>query len=69
MSAYCCERMAYDLGQTCGRHTTRYECPDALIAHARDGFGIIVHDGGTSVIEINFCPWCGKRLQTGAISD
>lgn len=25
-------------------------------------FGIPVHDGGTSKIEIAFCPWCGARL-------
>lgn len=25
-------------------------------------YGIIVHDGGGSVIGIRFCPWCGKKL-------
>jgi len=24
-------------------------------------YGIIIHDGGGSFYEINFCPWCGKR--------
>ncbi|WP_414642019.1 DUF6980 family protein [Actinocrinis sp.] len=23
---------------------------------------MIVHDGGASVILIDFCPWCGERL-------
>jgi hypothetical protein len=27
-----------------------------------DEFGIIIHDGGNSFLEINYCPWCGKRL-------
>lgn len=63
MSTNCCEPMAYDLSQKCDRHfTTRYECPDALIERTKNGFGLIIHDGGTSVIEIMFCPWCGKKL-------
>jgi hypothetical protein len=29
----------------------------------RGGFGLIIHnDGGGSVIQISFCPWCGTRL-------
>jgi hypothetical protein len=22
----------------------------------------MVHDGGSSVVEIAFCPWCGSKL-------
>jgi hypothetical protein len=36
--------------------------PDALIDQVRGGYGIIVHDGSVSVIEIAFCPWCGAQL-------
>ena len=25
-------------------------------------YGLIVHDGGTSVVVIAFCPWCGSKL-------
>ncbi|WP_419964797.1 DUF6980 family protein [Pelomonas caseinilytica] len=25
-------------------------------------YGIAVVDGGSSFIEIHYCPWCGKRL-------
>jgi Domain of unknown function (DUF6980) len=59
---YCCERMAFDLNRTCRHHANRFDCPDALIAEMRGGFGIIVHDGGSSVIRIDFCPWCGANL-------
>jgi hypothetical protein len=62
MSAHCCERMDYDLGQTCSVHEDRFECPDALIGRIGKGYGLIVHDGGSSVIEISFCPWCGAKL-------
>ena len=58
----CCDRMAHDLTQMCDQHTKRADCPDAMIDEVRGGFGLIVHDGGGSVIEIAFCPWCGASL-------
>jgi len=62
MSVHCCDRMDYDLDQECGVHDSRYSCPDALFNVVRGGYGLIVHDGGSSVIEISFCPWCGAKL-------
>src|SRR5580700_6803620 len=62
MSKHCCERMDWDLDQKCDMHKNRYDCPDFLIAVVRGGYGLIVHDGGSSVIQINFCPWCGAEL-------
>jgi hypothetical protein len=37
---------------------------DVLVAYIPkfDEYGIPVHDGGTSMVEIAFCPWCGTRL-------
>ena len=64
MSNLCCDRMAEDLQRVCRHHPDRHDCPDALVARVRGGFGLIVHDGGSSVIEIAFCPWCGTRLAT-----
>jgi len=62
MSKFCCDRMRYDLDQKCPDHPNRFDCPDCLIAETRNGFGLIVHDGGTSYIRIEFCPWCGTNL-------
>ena len=62
MTEHCCERMAHDLDRVCDMHPERHDCPDALIGQVRGGFGIIVHDGGSSVIAISFCPWCGTML-------
>jgi hypothetical protein len=59
---YCCKRMAYDLNQSCSLHSVRSDCPDALVDQVRGGFGLIVHDGSSSVIEMQFCPWCGTKL-------
>ncbi|MCC6924952.1 hypothetical protein [Novosphingobium sp.] len=54
--------MAYDLEQICAQHTDRYDCPDALVAQIRGGYGLIIHDGGRGVIMISYCPWCGTEL-------
>ena len=26
-------------------------------------YGIPIHDGGNSIVEIHYCPWCGSKLQ------
>jgi hypothetical protein len=65
MAQTCCKRMAADLTHKCDHHTDRFDCPDALVHVSRDGtYGLIVHDGGSSVITIAHCPWCGTRLST-----
>lgn len=62
MTDRCCSRMADDLDQICDLHPDRADCPEALIAEVRGGFGLIIHDGACSVIQIDFCPWCGAAL-------
>ena len=62
MSKHCCDRMDLDLNQTCDKHPDRYKCPDSLIETVRGGYGLIIHDGGRSVVEMAFCPWCGAKL-------
>lgn len=58
----CCPRMVDDLNRLCAVHTDRSDCPDAFIAEMNGGYGLMVHDGGSSAIEIAFCPWCGAGL-------
>ena len=60
---HCCDRMLVELGRGC-EHTTRYECPDALVEYLSnfDEYGIIVHDGGSSIVQIIYCPWCAAKL-------
>jgi hypothetical protein len=62
MSIHCCERMDDDLSKKCDAHQDRTDCPDAVVAMVEGGYGLLVHDGGSSVIEISFCPWCGTKL-------
>lgn len=64
MSDHCCEMMAAQVGTTCEHHSNRYDCPDALLDYwpGSKTYGIIVHDGGHSIIAISHCPWCGTKL-------
>jgi hypothetical protein len=61
---HCCDRMTEALSSTCTEHPDRWDCPDALVSYSPrfDEYGLIVHDGGRSVIGIAYCPWCGAAL-------
>ncbi|MFM9835713.1 MAG: DUF6980 family protein [Methylophilaceae bacterium] len=43
-----------------------FECPDNLVTFdsRSKSYGLIIHDGGSSSIEMMFCPWCGKSIAT-----
>ena len=59
----CCDSMAAQLNWSCDQHASPSDCPDALVGRFADGrFGLFIHDGGTSRIEIAYCPWCGAAL-------
>ena len=57
-------RMADAVESVCVEHPSRFDCPDALVDYAPrfDEYGLIVHDGGVSVVAIDYCPWCATRL-------
>lgn len=58
---HCCTKMTYYL--TFDKKTKDIN-PDAVIRFnkkAKD-YGIPIHDGGLSFIEIEYCPWCGTQL-------
>ena len=46
------------------QHPDRYDCPACLIDYwpDRPTYGLIIHDGGRSVIVISYCPWRGTKL-------
>lgn len=57
--------MTYWANHVCIQHPNPFECPDSLVAFdkANCTYGLIIHDGGSSYISIEFCPWCGTALQ------
>lgn len=61
---HCCTAMARWADSQCERHPDRFDCPDALIHRAPSSgkYGLIIHDGGSSTIAIEHCPWCGRKL-------
>lgn len=64
MAQHCCEAMTRQVSWRCDQHDDPFDCPDALVRfNARfQEYGVIIHDGGTSSVGIDFCPWCGQRL-------
>lgn len=68
---HCCERMNQELCKHCAIHNNKYDCPDSLIEYDQifNEYSIIIHDGGNSSIEINYCPWCGSKLPDSLRSD
>lgn len=65
MKTHCCDIMTtqienweYDI------HKNKHECADALIDYNAkfDEYGIIIHDGGSAISTIAFCPYCGTKL-------
>ena len=61
---YCCESMDAHVLQKCDHHPDPFDCPDTVIVKTEPGFGLPIRDGGSSYIEIHYCPWCGKKLET-----
>ena len=64
MRFHCCDMMTNNVNSTCDQHADRHDCPDCLIDYwpSTQTYGIMVHDGGSSMIVISHCPWCGTKL-------
>ncbi len=62
-SEACCVDMASHLFQHCNDHPDPFQCSDQLVVKLhRDMYGLVIHDGGHSIMMIDYCPWCGTRL-------
>lgn len=58
----CCAMMSANCLSSCDQHPNRTDCPDIIMHKYESGYGIPIHDGGDSYIEIFYCPWCGVEL-------
>ena len=65
ISSACCASMLKQLNWKCGDHPSLEDCPDALVGRfgKTEDYGLFIHDGGGSHVEISYCPWCGTRLR------
>jgi hypothetical protein len=61
---HCCERMSEELGRHAELGGGRFHSPDALVSYSPkfNEYGLIVHDGGSSFVQIHYCPWCGSKF-------
>ncbi len=65
-SSFCCVTLASHVFDSFDEDgTIKHEDTDVIMNKWKDGtFGIPIHDGGASIVKINFCPWCGENLET-----
>jgi len=61
---YCCRRMTEMINLGLDRNgEIVFDNVNVIMRRMPDGtFGIPVYDGGTSIVVITFCPWCGNSL-------
>jgi hypothetical protein len=62
---YCCLVMANNISESLDENQEiKQHDHDVIMNKWKNGtFGIPIHDGGSSVVKINFCPWCGVNLK------
>ena len=52
---------AVGLGETTTSVKAVGDCMVVYISKFRE-YGLPIHDGGSSFLQINYCPWCGTAL-------
>jgi hypothetical protein len=62
--SFCCKTMADKIEESLdAKGEIKYHDADVVINKQAGKYGLPVHDGGTSIIEISHCPWCGTKLK------
>ncbi len=63
MAKHCCKVMKAQLKVTCETHG-HLGCSDFVMNYRKRSkeYGIVIHDGGSAMAVIKFCPWCGSKL-------
>ena len=62
---FCCTMMKYNVENSFDEQgEIKYDDVDVIINFwkKKSTYGIPIHDGGTSMIVIHYCPWCGVKL-------
>jgi hypothetical protein len=64
VAAQCCDQMREKIEHRCAQHSDPKDCPDRLITYIAKfrEYGLVVHDGGSASVRIDYCPWCGSKL-------
>ena len=61
-----CSELSRHLSTFCFKHD-KFSCPDILFSQSisienNASLIILIKDGGSSGVKINFCPFCGGKL-------
>ena len=61
---FACVHLAYHVTQPCPQHEDPWDCPDVVVMYFPrfDDYGIPIRNGGSAVMPIQHCPWCGVQL-------
>ncbi|MFI5913017.1 DUF6980 family protein [Dactylosporangium sp. NPDC051541] len=61
---HCCDGLRAQLEQDPDDDLDPWDDPDVVVVYMPrfDEYGLPIRDGGTSMVVIGFCPWCGARL-------
>lgn len=61
---FCCSTMGEKVTFKCDEHSDPWDCPDYVIVKInKSSYGIPLRDGGSSYTNIDYCPWCGTKLE------
>ena len=60
----CCDTIRVQLTLECEHHPDPFDCPEVLVVYNAkfDEYGMPIRDGGSSVMKMRFCPWCGVQM-------
>lgn len=61
---HCCQVMNFYVNLQDQHFPDPFDNSDNLIFYSAkfDEYGLIIHDGSSSYVLIQHCPWCGKKL-------
>jgi hypothetical protein len=64
LSRYPCVHVAEQVTRTCPEHPDPWDCADIAFVYVPkfDEYGIPVRDGGSSILVMQYCPFCGVKL-------
>jgi hypothetical protein len=66
---YCCNTFKQNAVHKCRMHD-KFECADTLLVYLKShGWGISIKDGGTAAVIMNFCPFCGTKIDNQKQTD
>ncbi len=56
--------MSFQVNKSCDQHSDRWDCGDSVVVYLPyfDEYGLPLRDGGTSMILVQHCPFCGTEL-------